>query len=70
MCKGEWCLGRHSLRTASGKTLVLTSNKCAGKSAASQCMHAAAEPLELAKAVCISHYTWDIHTHGVKVEVT
>ena len=29
--KGEWCLGTHSLRIASGKTLVLTSDKCAGE---------------------------------------
>ena len=45
--KGEWCLGRHSLRTASGKTLVLTSDKCAGECADCPRTRTAADPLEL-----------------------
>ena len=45
--KGEWCLGTHSLRTASGKTLVLTSDKCAGECADGPRTRAAADPLEL-----------------------
>ena len=45
--KEEWCLGTHSLRTASGKTLVLTSDKCEGECADCPRTHAAADPLEL-----------------------